>query len=385
MSLEIDEEEIGNLEGTFSMLLDVQPGLAKTDFIRDLSAPANGTQSNEAAKPEGETQPEGGGKPEGETQPEAGVDEAALATPFFSKAPKKDAEVVSMGTTEEWAKTIGSKFGIDTSAKNWESSFIESTSKWRADSGKVSELESRIKEHDDFLADLPDQLKIPMLALIQGEDWETSLREQASGQINFNKKVEDLPVDLLVKHYIKEEEFTDEDFSAEGMKDPKMKSFVRAAKASFIADKKQHDSKREEVYESVRTKQNAFKNSVEVSVSELKKDLPFFGDKDAEELRSLLDTKSFLKMFFAEDGTLNKQAAKMLAFAKHGDHLLTIAQDKAFAKGVSEKNAGVIKNATKNQSNNGSNQQADSSSNDDILRQIKAGMVDNWGVGSGTY
>jgi len=386
-------DEVTDLGGTFSMLLDVHPGLAGTDFIKGLATKPEGGKP-EGGKPEPvktePVKPEGGKQEPVKTEPvktDGDKPEGKIPnnTPFFAKAPVKSEEIVPMGSSEEWAKAINSKFGIDTSADNWETTFFSSTEKWRADSTKAAQMESQIKEHNDFLADLPDELKIPMLALVQGEDWKAALKEAASGAIDFNKKFEDLPTESLVRHYIKDEDFTDEDFTAEGLKDPKMKSFLRAAQASFNADKKHHNSKRDEVYATVTAKQNAYKASVEASVGELKKELPFFGDKEAEELRDLLDTRGFLKMFIGDDGVLTKDAAKMLAFAKHGDHLLALAKDASFADGVTDKNSKVIKNASKDPSKAPGKDGKDAPSQEELLEQIKRGVTENWGNSGRTY
>ncbi len=280
-----------------------------------------------------EDKPEG--KEDKEEKEDEGDDDSVLLTKG-KKAPKIESMEDALSHTKD-------NFSIDDLG-----TLMTSAEKWRADSNNLATSEKNYNDVKDALAGLPPSLYEAVEASWRGGDWQKVIDEQG-GRINFSKSFEEQDEwDILTRYFgpkivklqkdVDDETITKEDFEA------RVNDLSDAAEPLFKNEQTKWQSQRDTIVQQQEEVQESFKASVGVSVDSLKSDIPgFSNDKHRSKLdaiRNILVRNELGSLFYNADGTLKKEAAKAVFYAKYGEEeterLTKIAENRGKTKATED-------------------------------------------------
>jgi hypothetical protein len=254
---------------------------------------------------------------------------------MFSKAaPSSEDEITPETLLPQLSKYMGMEVKDSVAAKT----LFESIKKFRNDSQKVSDLQTKLAENEQLYTKLPLQLKNVVAEFINGGDWK-DLMSSAAVNLDFTQGADKQDAKALVKFYHKDETFVEEDFTEEGLKDKRMQLLLNLAKKQFNSDKSSIETERARIIKEADENKARFVSSIESSVQTLRSEFPFFGENEVSSISSVLSTPGKLKdVFYNQDGTFKAEAAKRLAFALYGEDALVNTERQTAANTESEIN-----------------------------------------------
>jgi hypothetical protein len=160
-------------------------------------------------------------------------------------------------------------------------------------------------------------------------------------------------VETLVERYLPEDyddllgQLEDSKISEEEF-EKQIKLLSRATKQMFERDKQAIKKEREDYVENIEKHQKQFRKSALLSVSEFSKAYPGFSKSEMNKLRTTLTEGKLDDLFFNSDGTYKPEAAKLVAFALHGDKFMGTVKGRAKREGESEANMRLVDSSPKN-------------------------------------
>lgn len=262
-----------------------------------------------------EPTPQGGQQPLAGNEPPAGTPPETSKKSIFGK--KAPAEVVKIESPEKLLEVVKKDFGIEAKTLEDISTFIESSKKWRSESQKAAEIESKYKAIETELSALPSELLGAISEYAKGADWKKAIN--AKPQLDFSKKYE--PSDL-VKYYFPDK-FSEDDFK-DTDKSAALQIAEDAALTKFEAQKQNYEAQVLKVKNDSERQIAAYKGSVESSLSNVKVDFPDMDETILNDVSSTLNggQKAILSVFFNPDGTVKPTAARAILLAKYNDDVL---------------------------------------------------------------
>lgn len=218
---------------------------------------------------------------------------------------------------EQIPDVIKQKFGQDIKEAKDLPKFFETAQKWRADSQALEKVKEENSDYKGLLESQPPEIIEAMKLHAKGEDFTKAFTSRP--KFDFSKDAAKQNPEDLVNHYFPNK-FTPEDFK-EDKPSPALEIAISASMKEYNSEKVAKDNQTRLVYENVKKSQETFANSVASSVSALSQDFPDVDQDSLNEIEGYLKggPQQILSLFMNKDGTMNKDAAKRILMAKHGE------------------------------------------------------------------
>ena len=336
-------------ENKMSSVIDALSGLKGTEAaIKDLSGPETTpapvvapVETPPVVVPPVEAPPAGTETVPAETPAttetpvvDAGIE---IDSPLFggkkkvgAKEKKKD-EVV-FENFEQVATVLKKDFGQDVKEIKDLGKFLTSAEGWRKDASKFKDTEKKVAQFENIFTEMPEPLLDAIKTHFNGGNWEEPIKNRPKFDYSVDVKKQDTKA--LVNHYFPGK-FTDEDFTAES-KSPALEIAEQASIDKFSTEKIGYESKRTADVAKGKQKLELRRASVAGSVSALKESFPDLPDSDIKEISSVMESGDINSLFFNTDGSFKKEAAEMLALARHGRSVISQFMDVAAKRGANE-------------------------------------------------
>ncbi len=268
--------------------------------------------------------------------------ENIIETPFFKisqPAEKKepdnsDVDFADWIKLTAYAKEEGFDLKTPNDLKNVFVAIKEKENKIKEFEPKITELQNKNTSFEKLIVNMPPELANPFLAWAEGKDYKAEIR-----------KIQETPFDLtlgadkhdeleLVNHF-GDEKYTKDEWDE--LEDKTKNSLKRSAKQLY--DVKQHEflGKRNKANNEKIEKQNKFTTSVDVAITNLKKEFPDMKESDLKEVRTQM-LGGINKTLFNDDGTWRETAGKQISMAIYGEKTLGQMKDALMNKVQAEKN-----------------------------------------------
>lgn len=266
-------------------------------------------------------------------------------SPFFKNKVKKF-EISSHDEAFDLAKK---KYSIDIKDPKNFNTFFNSVDKWRADAQRANDINKRYEETVNGINSLPKVLQDGIQAFAKGENYLDVLNNPAS-RIDFNKKIDDNDLADIVNYYFLEDaselqedleskKITQEEFNKG------IDNLYKASKKIYEKDRSDFQNQKKVLAEQAKEQTRKFSESVEDSVATLTQQYPDFGDTELNKVKSILSKGDLLSHFYNQDGSLKKEAAKLVAFMLYGESEINKQTKKAASKAASEATQEIVSRA----------------------------------------
>lgn len=247
---------------------------------------------------------------------------------------------------------FNSKIEADYSIKD-ANTFLESFDKHRKNAQKGAEFESKYKATMKEIGALPKAIKKGIEVYTTGGDYAKAFNENVM-TLDLTKPFESHDKKAIVKEFYgktlkrmdaklasEENDFTQEDYDAE------LNDLHGLGREQYTSRKSLHDSERDRIQSDTDRWVEQFNSATEVSVQSLQEDYPNFREEQLGAVKAQLAKGSVDKLFFNEDGTPKKDAAKMVSMALFGDDAINSLTKSAKAEGKTEANLNIVANSKK--------------------------------------
>ena len=184
------------------------------------------------------------------------------------------------------------------------------------------------------------------------------------GALDYNKDISQHSKSDIINHYLLDQATDlqdkfdkEEDGIEEAEYNKGVDNLFSTASTLYLRDKKDWDAQiKLTVERSAELKQN-FSSSVEESIEALDEKYPDFGDDEKNSIKNHLEKKDILGMFYSPDGTVTKEAAKLLAFMLYGEAEVERQAEKSASRASSQATQEVVTRADKKPKKAGSGNQ----------------------------
>lgn len=239
---------------------------------------------------------------------------------FESKGGDEDSEDFQKINESNMSKYIRKKYNIDIK-KDGLGKFFESVEKMRANSHKVAEAETTLKEFDELIDSMPIEIINAMKAFRENKDYVSAFQNSFSEIANFKidpDNVSKKEAFMVCKKYFPDETGSQEEFDTE---DPATKKIINTSLSLYRKEKKVYDDQKLLEKQANDKFKEDFQTSLNESKEELLKAFPQFKKTEISKLEN--DLLNIKDLFFDKKGTPKKDAMIKIALAKEGLPALT--------------------------------------------------------------
>ena len=243
------------------------------------------------------------------------LEEPEIEGVFFKE---KKAKPIKFEGQEDIQAYVQKKYQVE-KPEDW-GKFLANVEQWRNQSQKAEEVQEQFENTVESLNKLPYEIQIAMLAYSKGEDYRNAFNKSVTN-IDFSKDIDAHPKSEIVKYFYPND-FTEEDL--EDFDDnPQVKAAYNMAKTTFYPkaqkaiQEQRADLERES--EAIRKRLN---DSTKSSVEFLEQTFPGVDKNEVKKIEQILvsgDDVKLLGLFKNRDGSVKKEAAKMLSMALFGE------------------------------------------------------------------
>lgn len=276
---------------------------------------------------------------------------ATYDNPFVTEeAEAVEKAKVELKDFEQTAKYLSDSFGVEVKTFDDIKTVVEKHNTLNEKSGQLEVENSKLKQYQDVFETMPDEIFSIVEAWIGEKDFHQEIENQSRANIDFSMPVGKQDIKKVVEYY-NPGKFSDEDY--QDIDDDKaMQSVVILAKKAYEKDQETLKGKRA-IYKKDTDEANAkFVKSVEASVGNLSKSIPFMKEGHKAKISKILQGghNSITGLFFNEEGFLKEDAGKLIALALYGEEAIKIQSEIASRKGESKANEQVVtRSATKDE------------------------------------
>jgi hypothetical protein len=282
-----------------------------------------------------------------------------------SKSKKEDSFKVE--SLEDLSKAVKT-FGVDDV-----NTLLSSAKKWRADAQNYAKAQSELETINSSLSALPAKIKAAINAYAEDRDFESAFNDP-SFEIDFNKSFEKQEKKIISSFFKSELEKLESDLD-EGEIEEKdyqkeyKKLKDRAADKYEVKKEKFEIQRAKEELKAEKAKE-LFNSSVKSSVDELTASFPGFRQNELKVVESHLKGDNILELFFNQDGSVKKNAAKMLAMALYGEATLKSKVEKAKKDAKTEKAEEIFDKSKKTAKSKGGSAEDDQLESERIAKEM---------------
>lgn len=259
---------------------------------------------------------------------------------IFSSAPKS--KVPEFSDFSDVVEYIYKQNNLKESDPKALEKYFNSVSKWRNDSKRLGESQTRLDEVESYFASLPEPLFQALNDYANGKEWQDSLNGQTL-KIDFNKDFSNHSLYDIVNYYFpneyKPEDLKDKD-------DAVVQKAVRFAEKQYNTDKRSFEQQRTEYERQAQLQQKNLASSVDSSVKKLKDAFPDFNTNTERKVRKLMSAGNVTSLFYNSDGTYKDDAAEKLVMAIYGKQEIDRLVKKASRKAESKATEQVVSRAS---------------------------------------
>lgn len=242
-------------------------------------------------------------------------EEIAIPGTFFAEKKTKPVKIEKIEDIQEYAKK---KYQIE-KPEDW-GKFFGNVEAWRNTSQKASEVEQQYESVVNQLSNLPYEIQASMLAWSKGEDYKGVFQKSMSN-IDFSKDIASHDKKEIINYYYPNE-FSEDDFE-DFDNNPQLKAaFKMAEKTLYPKDQKAIKDQRADLEREAERLKETITASTVSSVSVLEQSFPGMDKKEVKKVEQILlsgDDNKLLGLFKNRDGSVKKEAAKMLSMALYGE------------------------------------------------------------------
>ena len=331
------QAQLSQLESFAAMDPSVRESKEYQDLKSKMSQSSSQASSNEEEEEEEEEE-----EFDEEDEDDEGSQDSDSTNPFFAEKPlKKQKEIpVNFEVPKEFVEIMSTHFGVKELP-----TFLNSVQTWRSQAQEASELRKTQELIQSDLAAMPYEIKMMIDAWSNGKDYLEPI--QTMQRLDWEVEHSKQNVETLVERYLPEDYDDllgqlDDGKISEGEFEQQIKLLSRATKQMFERDKQALKKEREQYVENIEKHQKQFEKSALLSVSEFSKAYPGFSKSEMNKLRTTLTEGKLDDLFFNSDGTYKPEAAKLVAFALHGDKFMGTVKTRAKREGESEANQRIV-------------------------------------------
>jgi hypothetical protein len=235
-------------------------------------------------------------------------------------------------TLDDMFNGLVTKFGIQ--AKDPQEAvkkMEEAVGTWRKQASELPEYKKKAEGIEKGLGALPTELQEAIQVAASGGDWKSAVNN--TKLVDFTKPVEKQDEKNLINHFFpgkfSEEQLED----IQNSDDTAISIALEAAKEKFSMLKQQRDQKVQSMIKQAQDRQAAYSASIDTAFKTLGESLPLFKDESAKtDVRQVLESGDFMKLFVGDDGALKPDAAQNVLMVLKGketiDHLTTFIRNR---------------------------------------------------------
>jgi hypothetical protein len=235
-------------------------------------------------------------------------------------------------TLDDLFNGLVTKFGIQ--AKDPQEAvkkMEEAVGTWRKQASELPEYKKKADGIEKGLSALPTELQEAIQVAASGGDWKSAVNN--SKLVDFSKGLEKQEDKNLINHFFPGK-FTEEQLEdIENSDDTAISIALEAAKEKFSMLKQQRDQKVQSMIKEAQDRQAAYSASIDTAFETLNESLPLFKDESAKaDVRQVLESGDFMKLFIGNDGALKPDAAQNVLMVLKGketiDHLTNFIRNR---------------------------------------------------------
>jgi hypothetical protein len=243
------------------------------------------------------------------------VTEPEIPGTFFAEKKAKAVKIEKPEDVEQYAKK---KYQIE-KPEDW-GTFFGNVEKWRSTAQKASEVEEKYESVVGQLANMPFEIQSSILAWSKGEDYKQVFQKSIS-TLDFNKPLGEHPKKEIINYYYPNE-FSEDDFE-DFDNNPQLKTaFNMVEKTFYPKDQKAIKDQRADLEREAERLKETLTATTNSSVSVLEQSFPGMDKREVKKIEQILlsgDDGKLLGLFKNRDGSIKKEAAKMLSMALYGE------------------------------------------------------------------
>lgn len=230
-------------------------------------------------------------------------------------------------------------FGIDTTKDGWIKDFLSSAFEQKTKSEKAKEIEAKLNSLETELSMLPTPLFSAMQVALKAGDWREELNNI---DVDFTKSFDELPITEQVR--ITNRLIPDVPVTIENKDDAMFKQVLNLGKVKYQTQQESIRREAQLQLDKANQARQKYQVSVERELAELKASLPeeYPTDDSLSDIKDALTNKKIFNLFYEQDGTLKKGAAKAYAFAKYGERVYNLAKSSSNRKAANEEAAKFV-------------------------------------------
>lgn len=233
---------------------------------------------------------------------------------------KRKSEKPKINSLDDFVDIISKEFTIKDPG-----TFIESARKFRTQAQKLKEVQDGYEKLQAAFKEMPEDIFQALEKYYRGEDYK-AVFTQMSG-IDYRTEFEGQNIEALVKHYNPDidlsDPYSDSYIDINDRNSPQTKAIINATKKQYEIDRKSVVAKRSEMEQTQAKLKEAFVNSVNASVEQLKAGFPNIKKQRIDAVSQMLSNEDFDSVLYNEDHTLKTDAAERLYYAMNGKDIVS--------------------------------------------------------------